>query len=139
MTDLAKLLESSFNRIKRRSLVFLISDFICLPGWDRALDRMNRKHDLLAIRLWDPRETDLPDVGVVLVEDSETGTQLTVDTSDRGFRRRFHEAARQREADLAQTFKRASVDELPLSTEEDMVMAVLRFASLRKMSRRRQV
>ena len=139
MTDLAKLLESSFNRIKRRSLVFLISDFICLPGWDRALDRMNRKHDLLAIRLWDPRETDLPDVGVVLVEDSETGTQLTVDTSDRGFRQRFHEAARQREVELAQTFKRAGVDELPLSTDEDMVMAVLRFASLRKMSRRRQV
>ncbi len=139
MTDLEKLLESSFNRIKRRSLVFLISDFICLPGWDRALDRLNRKHDLLAIRLWDPRETDLPDVGVVLVEDSETGTQLTVDTSDRGFRRRFHDAAREREVELAQTFKRAGVDELPLSTEEDMVMAVLRFASLRKMSRRRQV
>ena len=139
MTDLVKLLESSFNRIKRRSLVFLISDFICLPGWDRALDRLNRKHDLLAIRLWDPRETDLPDVGVVLVEDSETGMQLTVDTSDRGFRQRFHEAARQRELELAQTFRRAGVDELPLSTEEDMVMAVLRFASLRKMSRRRQV
>lgn len=139
MTDLTKLLESSFNRIKRRSLIFLISDFICLPGWDRALDRLNRKHDLLAIRLWDPRETELPNVGVVLVEDSETGTQLTVDTSDRGFRRRFHEAAREREAELAQTFKRAGVDELPLSTEEDMVMAVLRFASLRKMSRRRQV
>ena len=68
---------------------------------------MNRKHNLLAVRLWDHRETDLPDVGVVLVEDSETGTQLTVDTSDRGFRRRFHEAARQRETELAQTFKRA--------------------------------
>ena len=138
MTDLSKLLESAFNRIKRRSLIFLISDFICLPGWDRALDRLNRKHDLLSVRLWDPRETDLPDVGVVRVEDSETGTQLVVDTSDSGFRKRFHEAARQRQAGLAHTFKRAGVDELPLSTDEDMVLAVLRFAALRRMSRQRK-
>ena len=138
MTDLSKLLESAFNRIKRRSLIFLISDFICLPGWDSALDRLNRKHDLLSVRLWDPRETDLPDVGVVRVEDSETGTQLVVDTSDRGFRQRFHEAARRREAELAHTFKRAGVDELPLSTDEDMVLAVLRFAALRRMSRQRK-
>ena len=135
MTDLAKLLESAYNSIKRRSLIFLVSDFICLPGWDRAMDQLNRKHDLVAVRLWDPREADLPDVGVVLVEDSETGVQLSVDTSDRGFRRRFHEAARSREAELARTFKRAGVEELSLSTEEDLVLAVLRFASLRGRAR----
>ena len=83
------------------------------------------------MRLWDPRETDLPDVGVVLVEDSETGVQMSVDTSDRGFRRRFREAAQQREVELASSFKQAGVDELALSTEEDLVMAVLRFAALR--------
>ncbi len=138
MTDLAKLLESAYNSIKRRSLIFLVSDFICLPEWDRAMERLNRKHDLLAVRLWDPREADLPDVGVVLVEDSETGVQMSVDTSDKGFRRRFHEAARRREAELAQTFKRAGVDELTLSTEEDLVLAILRFASLRARARRRQ-
>ena len=138
ITNLAKLLESAYNSIKRRSLIFLVSDFICLPGWDRAMERLNRKHDLLAVRLWDPREADLPDVGVVLVEDSETGVQMSVDTSDRGFRRRFHEAARRREAELAQTFKRAGVDELSLSTEEDLVLAILRFASLRARARRRQ-
>ena len=138
MTDLSKLLQSAFNSIKRRSLVFLVSDFICLPGWDKAMDQLNRKHDLLAVRLWDPREADLPDVGVVLVEDSETGVQMSVDTSDRGFRRRFHEAARRREAELEQTFKRAGVDELSLSTEEDLVLAILRFASLRSRARRPQ-
>ena len=138
MTDLAKLLESAFNSIKRRSLIFLVSDFICLPGWDKAMDRLNRKHDLLAVRLWDPREADLPDVGVVLVEDSETGVQMSVDTSDRGFRRRFQEAARRREAELAQTFERAGVDELSLSTEDDLVLAILRFASLRSRARRPQ-
>ena len=138
MTDLAKLLESAHNSIKRRSLILLVSDFICLPGWERAMDSLNRKHDLMAVRLWDPREADLPDVGVVLVEDSETGAQMSVDTSDRGFRRRFHDAARRREAELAQTFKRASVDELPLSTKEDLVLAILRFASLRGRARRQR-
>ena len=102
------------------------------------MDQLNRRHEVLAVRLWDPRELDLPDVGVVLVEDSETGAQLSVDTSDRGFRRRFHEASRRRETELAQTFKRAGVDELPLSTEDDLVLAIMRFASLRRRARLRQ-
>ena len=135
MTDLTKLLESGFNSIRRNSLVFVVSDFICLPGWDRAMDQLGRKHELLAVRLWDPREMDLPDVGVVLVEDSETGAQMSVDTSDRGFRQRFREAARQRETELAQTFRRAGVAELPLSTDEDIVQAIVRFASLRSRMR----
>ena len=134
MTDLAGLLQSAYNSISRRSLVFVVSDFICLPGWDGAMDRLNRKHELLAVRVWDPRETELPDIGVVVVEDSETGAQLTVDTSDRGFRRRFHEAAQHREEELAQAFKHAGVDELTLSTAEDIVLAILRFASLRSRS-----
>ncbi len=138
MTDLAKLLQSAYNGIKRRSLVLLVSDFLCMPGWDRGVDQLNRRHDLMAVRLWDPREADLPDVGVVLVEDSETGAQMSVDTSDRGFRRRFHYAALRREEELARTFKRAGVDELSLSTDEDMVLAILRFASLRGRARHRQ-
>ena len=137
MTDLAKLLESAYNSINRRSLIFLVSDFISLPGWDGAMDRLNRKHELLAVRVWDPRETNLPDVGVVLVEDSETGVQMSLDTSDRGFRRRFYEAARQREEELERIFKRAGAGELSLSTEEDIVLAILRFASLRSRARRR--
>lgn len=137
MTDLTKLLQTGYKRIRRRSLVFLVSDFICLPGWERVADQLNRKHDLVAVRLWDPRETELPDVGVVLVEDSETGMQLSVDTSDRGFRRRFNEAASQREEALARAFKKIGVDELSLSTEEEIVPAILRFASVRNRVRRR--
>ena len=72
---------------------------------------------------------------MVLVEDSETGAQMTVDTSDSGFRRRFHEAALRREADLKLAFSRAGVGELPLSTDEDLVTAILRFASLRRRAR----
>ncbi len=138
MTNLSGLLESAYKRIRRRSMVFVVSDFICLPGWERGLGMLARKHDVLAVRLWDPREVDLPDVGVVLIEDAETGMQLSVDTSDRGFRQRFNDAARRREEELALAFKRAEVDELTVSTEEDLVPAVLRFASLRNRARRLQ-
>ncbi len=137
MTDLSGLLESASNSVRRRSLIFVVSDFICLPGWDRAIDRLNRRHEVMAVRVWDPRETELPDVGVVVVEDSETGAQMTVDTSDRRFRQRFQEVARQREEDLARTLRRTGIDEMSLSTEEDIVTAVLRFASLRSRARRR--
>ena len=78
---------------------------------------------------------DLPDVGPVVMEDSETGEQLYVDTHDLRFRKAFNEAARKREAALNQLFKQAGVAVLPLSTEEDMVRAIIRFANLRKRSR----
>jgi uncharacterized protein (DUF58 family) len=137
MTELRPLLESALNIIKKRSLVFVISDFISAPGWDQPLNLLHRRHDLLAIRLWDPREVELPDVGLVLMEDAETGEQLYVDTRDKKFRQRFNQAARQRQAELNQTFKRAGVDMLSLSTEEDLVPAIVRFAELRKRTLRK--
>ena len=79
---------------------------------------------------------ELPDVGPLIMEDSETGEQLYVDTRDKTFRRRFQEAARQREASLTETFKGAGVDALSLSTEEDLVRAIVRFATLRAQRRR---
>ena len=87
MTDLTELLRSGRRWMRRRSLVFVISDFISEPGWERELELMSRRHEVLAIRLADPRESTLPDVGPLLVEDAETGEQLVVDTSDRAFRR----------------------------------------------------
>ena len=138
MTDLAPLLEFASNIMKRRSMVFLVSDFICTPGWGRPMDLLSRRHDLLPVRLWDQREVELPDVGVVLVEDSETGEQMSVDTRDKGLRRRFKEAAQLRDLEVTQAFKRAGVDQLSLSTHEDLVAAILRFAGLRKRIRRHQ-
>jgi uncharacterized protein (DUF58 family) len=135
-TDLTPLLAGALNAIKRRSLIFLISDFISAPGWERPLHLLTRRHEVLTIRLWDPRETELPDVGPLLMEDAETGEQLYVDTHDRTFRRRFQEAARRREAALAEAFKRAGVDTLSLSTEDDLVRAIVRFAAQREQRRR---
>jgi uncharacterized protein (DUF58 family) len=135
-TDLSVLMKAGLNSIKRRSLIFVISDFISSPGWDQPLHLLNRKHDVLAIRLWDPKEVDLPDVGPVILEDAETGEQVYVDTHDRKFRLRFQEAARARETGLRETFQHSGVDMLSLSTEEDMVRAIVRFAKLRQQRRK---
>ncbi len=135
-TNLSVLLQNALNTIRRRSLIFVISDFISEPGWEKPLNLLNQHHEVLAIRLWDPREVEMPDVGVVVMEDAETGEQLYVDTHDRKFRQRFHEAAVRREAALQESFKRAGVDALSLSTEEDLVRAIVRFAQQRKMRRK---
>jgi uncharacterized protein (DUF58 family) len=134
-TNLNLFLQQVLNSIRRRSLIFIISDFISEPGWEKPLSLLNQRHEVLAIRLWDPREMEMPDIGVVMMEDAETGEQLYVDTHDKKFRRRFYEAALQREAALAESFKRAGVDALSLSTEEDLVRATVRFAQQRKQHR----
>ncbi len=134
-TDLTPMLQAGHRAIRRRSLVVLISDFISLPGWERPLDLLNRRHEVLAVRLVDPREVALPDVGPVILEDSETGEQLYVDTRDRGFRRRFEEAAAARETAIGGAFKRAGVDAATLSTDEDLVRGIVRMATLRKRRR----
>lgn len=131
-TNLKPFLEGALHTIKRRSLVFVISDFMSEPGWERPLNMLGEKHEVVAIRLLDPRETELPDVGMVVMEDAETGEQLFVDTHDAKFRKRFFEAAQRREEGLAESFKRAGVDMLTLSTEDDLIKAILRFAKRRQ-------
>ncbi len=135
-TNLTPLIEAGLRTIKQRSLVFIVSDFLSEPGWARPMSLLNHKHEVLAIRLWDPREVELPDMGLIVMEDAETGEQIYVDTHDKKFRQRFEAAARQREAELNETFKHAGIDVLPLSTEEDMVRAIVRFAALREQRRR---
>ena len=135
-TNLGQLFSGALNSIRKRSLVFIVSDFISAPGWERPLNLLNRRHEVLAVRLWDPREVDMPDIGPIILEDAETGEQLYVDTHDRKFRARFSAAARQREANLNQAFKQAGVDALSLSTEEDLVAALVRFATIRRQRRK---
>lgn len=135
-TDLTPLLEGALHAIKKRSLVFIVSDFISAPGWERPLSLLNRRHEVIAIRLWDAREAELPNIGPIIMEDAETGEQLYVDTHDKIFRARFMEAARRREAALNEAFKHAGVDVLSLSTEEDLVRAIVRFATLRQQRRK---
>jgi len=135
-TNLKSVFENAVGSIKRRSLIFVISDFISEPGWEKPLSLLNQRHEVLAVRLWDPREAELPEVGVITMQDAETGEQLVVDTHDRKFRRRFSEAAQKRETALRESFKRSGVDALSLSTEDDLVRAVVHFANQRKQRRR---
>ena len=131
-TDLGVLMRAGAEAIKRRSLVFVISDFISAPGWERALARLAQRHEVIAIRVHDPLESALPVLGRRLVRDAETREQLFVDTHDRVFRERFAKAAPAREAALLDAFGTAGVDALELSTGDDLADTIMRFADLRK-------
>ena len=135
VTDLGALFEAAHRQVRRRSMVVIVSDFISAPGWEKPLHLLNGRHEVLAVRLTDPRETVLPDVGPIVVEDAETGEQLVVDTHDAKFRRRFADAAATREADLARAFGRAGVEAVTLSTDDDLVRAIVRMATRRKRRR----
>jgi uncharacterized protein (DUF58 family) len=131
-TDLGALLRGAFGVLNRRSLVFVVSDFISSPGWAKPLAQLARRHEVLAAPVGDPLERELPMLGALTIEDAETGEQLFVDTNDRGFRRRFAAAAQRREEGLRAAFRDAGVDALELSTEDDLLDAIRRFADMRK-------
>ncbi len=131
-TRLADLLMSAASMVRRRSTVFVVSDFISEPGWEKPLGLLAQKHEVVAVRLFDPLEAELPDLGLITMRDAESGEQLLVDTSNAKFRQRFAQIAAQRETELRQTLARAGVDTLELSTEDDLVPSILRFSDMRK-------
>jgi uncharacterized protein (DUF58 family) len=113
-TDLSTALRFAQRVMKRRGIVAVISDFQA-EGYDRPLGILRRRHDVLALHLWDPRESDVPDAGLVALLDPETGERMIVDTGDPAIRRRLQAATLQESRDI---FRRANVDVLPLSTAE---------------------
>lgn len=131
-TQLRDLLTQAQSIIPRRSMVFIVSDFFSAAGWEAALSRMAQRHEVLAVRLYDAAEMELPDLGLVTIQDAETGEQLFVDTHDPGFRERFVQIAEAREAALRESLSRAGVDTLELATDDDLVDSVLRFAEMRR-------
>ena len=131
-TRLADLIERARPSIKRRSAVFVVSDFISESGWESPMARLAQKHDVVAVRLYDPLEMTMPDLGLVQLQDSETGEQVFVDTGQRGFRERFAQAAERRESALRSALAHAGVDTLELSTEADLGDSILRFVDARR-------
>jgi uncharacterized protein (DUF58 family) len=131
-TRLADLLSQAGNLIKRRSTVFVVSDFISEPGWEKPLAQLAQRHEVVAVRVLDPLELELPDLGLLTLRDAETGEQLVVDTHDAGFRKRFARIAAQREAELRAALIASAVDALELSTDADLVDAIVRFVDMRK-------
>jgi uncharacterized protein (DUF58 family) len=135
--DLGKSLDRVGGTLKRRSLVFVVSDFFAAPGWEAPLGRLAQRHEVLAVWVSDPREEEIPDVGPMILEDAETGEQVWVDSNDRHFQERFRRLVAERRAQLERTFSRHGVDLLRLSTDGDMVEEIGRFAHLRKDLKRR--
>jgi uncharacterized protein (DUF58 family) len=131
-TNLGPVLSRAASVIRRRSVIFIISDFVSPASWEKPLGFLARRHDVTAIRLIDPAEHRLPNIGLVPFQDAETGEQLLIDTSDPAFRRRFMAAAEQLQQAQRDSFARVGVDCLELSTEDDLLDAIVRFAQLRR-------
>jgi uncharacterized protein (DUF58 family) len=124
-TDLAAMVALAAATVRRRSLVFVLSDFIGDGDWGSALARIGQRHEVMAIRIVDPAELELPDLGLVLVEDAETGEQFLADTSDPLLRERFREQAQAREAEVAAAMRRARVGTRRLATDVDLAQALV--------------
>ncbi len=137
-TRLVELLDAAAGIVKRRSLVFVVSDFISEPGWEAALGRLARRHEVVAVRLVDPAEMALPDVGLVTVEDAETGEQLFIDAADPTFRARYAAIAEAGETRLIEALGASGADILELATDDDLLEALLRFVDLRRQRARRK-
>lgn len=134
-TDLAAMLQLASATARRRSLVFVISDFIGDSGWDRALAMLAHRHEVVTVRIVDPVEMQLPDLGLIYVEDAETGEQVLVDTSDPMLRKRLRVQVDNREDELAEAMGQSGVTNNVVTTDEDLVGALV--GMVRKSRRRR--
>jgi len=137
MTSLSGQLLAVAASLSRRSLVFVISDFISATSWGEALGQLAMRHEVIAVRLIDPLEIEFPDLGMLTLRDAETGEQIWVDSSDAHFRHRFAAEAAFREERIAADFYRAGVDAIELSTDESILNTLLRFVHLRDQLRYR--
>ena len=124
-TDIEQALKYMTNSIKKRCTCFVISDFIDEHDFAHALAIANRKHDVVALRVYDPRENQLPPVGMMYLRDAETGEQMWVDTSDKKLREAYEKYAFVREKELDAIFKRSGVDVANIRSDEDYVRALI--------------
>jgi len=130
-TDIAAALDYLGKIAARRSVVFLVSDFIG-AGYEKALNIVGRKHDLIAVSIEDPRETGMPDVGLVELEDAETGETVVIDTSSAAVRQRYGVLGGERAAQLKGCFRAAGVDHVRIQTDRDHVRELIRFFKTRE-------
>jgi hypothetical protein len=123
--------------VRRRSLIVVVSDFITTPGWEKPLRRLGARHEVVAVRLFDRREFELPDAGLIAVQDAETGEQLLIDSSDPEFRRRLRAAGEEQAAEARDATRRAGVDLHVMSTDDDLLGSLVTLVESRKRLRRR--
>jgi uncharacterized protein (DUF58 family) len=128
-TDLAEALSFLNRVVRRKAVVFLVSDFLSDTDFERPLRIAGRKHDLVVFHITDPRERELPDVGFLALEDAEDGTHAWIDTSSRGVRKRFAVAALRREGTLRAGMRKLGIDVVRLSTDESVTAPLVRYFS----------
>ena len=124
-TDIGQVLKFLTNAIKKRCTTFLISDFIDKEGFKDALTIANRKHDVVAIQVYDRRETELPSVGLMKIKDAETGAERWIDSSSARVREAYKEWWNRRQAAMNDSFKKCRVDSVSIRTEDDYVKALI--------------
>ncbi|MGH2399393.1 MAG: DUF58 domain-containing protein [bacterium] len=130
--DLSANLRHLVRLLRRRSLVFVISDFIGPEGWEPAMRELSRRHDVIAVWVQDPAERELPDVGGLFVRDPETGEQLWVDTSDPALRKTYRELTDRQRSRVQTAMRLGRIDVLELSTAEPLVDPLVRFIQYRR-------
>jgi len=142
-TDTVKALDVANRLLHRRAIVFLISDFetsadptAARAELRRAMRRTNRRHDLVAVHVEDPREKELPDVGIVALEDAESGEVIELDTASRAVRKRFKDLSSERSRRLVSDFRSEGIDTLQLQTDAPYMPALQRFFKTRERRRR---
>jgi uncharacterized protein (DUF58 family) len=131
-TDLAGALGVLPRMVRRASMVVLVTDFLVPDGWAERLRSLARRHEVIAVRMVDPREMDLPDIGVTTFEDPETGVQLTVDTGDAGLRRRFRAAAARQSTTIDATLQSCGVEVVHLETNGELLYTMASFLDARR-------
>jgi uncharacterized protein (DUF58 family) len=124
-TDLAEMLDAAGRLARRRALIVVLSDFIGDGDWERSLQRLVRRHEVVALRIVDTADCLLPEAGLIVVEDTETGEQLVVDSADPLLRVRFRAAVDARDARLAAGMRRAGVPVHRIDTDRDLVEALV--------------
>lgn len=131
-TDIGMAMKYLTNVIKKRCTAFMISDFIDGNDYKNALTIANRKHDIVALQVYDSLETQLPKVGLMKIQDYETGEEQWIDTSSRKVREAYKKWWDERQAQMQQIFNRSRVDSVSVRTDEDYVKALLALFKMRR-------
>ena len=124
-TDLEMALQYMTNAIKKRCTTFLISDFIATPNYSNALSIANRNHDVVAVQVYDKRETELPDVGLIKLYDAERGVERWVDSSSVKVRNSYAQWWKSRQEKMHELLRKSRVDLATIATDEDYVIALM--------------
>ena len=135
-TDLAGMLEAVAVPARRRALVVVISDFIGSGPWKRPLAKLAHRHDVVALRIVDAADDAIPDVGLLVVEDAETGEQVLVDASDPVFRAGIRSAVTARDAEVGDVLRQVAVPLHQVRTDQDLVDALVRLVAATRWRRR---